>query len=174
MAKNNWLKDYEEFVNADAVPPKEVSNQVVQKIGKLLNPNPFLIFSKLFSINIFVGFLSLSICHQFGLNPFNTERSLDDWFMHVGGHQACMVLCGIVFLSVTIASAGLALSIEEVRAFRKNKTLQTISLSLFSLAFLFLIGAEFAVEIGLLWLAGAIIGGLVSTEVLWQLKKSAA
>lgn len=174
MIKNDWLQDYEEFVDCDCAPSQEVTNKLMNKMNRLMNPNSLLVFSKVFSINILVGFLSLAICHQFGLNPFNTERSLDSWFMHVGGHQVCMVLCGVVFITVSILAAGFVLNIEEVLKLKQNKFLQVASLSLFSLAFLFLIGAEFALGIGLLWLAGALVGGLVATETVWRFKYSAA
>jgi hypothetical protein len=150
-------------------PPKALTEHVMAKMSGLLSPSPRLVFAKLFSINLFVGTLSLSVCHQFGLNPFNTERSLDSWFMQVGGHQVCMFLCGVVFLAISMLAAGLILNIEEMLSLKRNKYLQVAAISLFSLVILFLFGAEFTLGIGALWLLGALVGGIAATETVWRM-----
>jgi hypothetical protein len=172
MNKNNeWLNDYEDFLSEASPPPEKLNQTVIGRMKALLNPNPLQVFSKLLGINIFVGFLSLAVCHQFGLNPFNTKFSLDQLFMSVGGHAACMVFCGVLFISVGVFAAGLFLSSEEIRSFRKHKFLQNLSLGVASISFLVLFGADIALGFGLLWMIGALMGGVGSTMVVSKLRK---
>lgn len=170
---NEWLKDYEDFLNNDTQPSTELTQRVVGKIQKLLNPSQFVVFAKILGIHILIGTLSLAICNQFGLNPFNTEFSLSDWFMKMGGHNICMVFCGIFFISLSVLASGILLTLEEVAALRRHEFLQTLTLGVVSLGFLILFGAEVALGIGLLWLAGACLGGIAASETLWRIRRIA-
>jgi hypothetical protein len=88
----NWLKEYEQFLNVDeARVPAPLKQSVLASIHSLLHPSAWLVFAKVLGIHLIVGFLSLSICHQFDMNPFGTDRSLADWFMSSWGHSACMI-----------------------------------------------------------------------------------
>ena len=169
-----WLKDYEDFLNTNnsAEVPKEMKDQVFSKILKLINPSPLVVFFKILGIHTAVGFLSLSVCHQFGINPFNTERSLADWMMSIGGHHFCMIGCGIIFVGISLLSAGYFLTIEEVKALKKTELLQSLSLGVVSLGLFATFGAEFAMGIAGLWLLGGLIGGFVATEAVWKLKQA--
>lgn len=173
--QNEWLQDYQDFINAtDEQVPSEVNNNVLLKIHRLINPNAWLVFLKLLGIHVVTGFLSLSVCHQFGLNPFNTEKSLADWFMQVGGHHFCMLGCGITFVSVSILSAGYFLTTEETRALKANDLLQNLSLGLISLGIFAAFGAELAIGVAGLWLLGSLVGGLVAMAAVFKIKGVAA
>lgn len=167
----NWNSEFNLFVQSDHEIPVELSSRVLGVMSKLMNPSPFRIFSKLLGFHFVFGLLSLSICHQFGLNPFNTRGSFSDWLMEVGGHNFCMIGCGILFIGLSIAAAGYFLSIEEARVLRKTRFLQISALSLFSLGIFVAVGAQLALTIGGLWLLGGLVGGLVTTEITWQLKR---
>ncbi len=168
---NDWAHDYQEFMNSDKVTPKNTDQMVLATISKLLNPNASSVFVKILGIHLAVGFLSLSVCHQFGINPFNTERSLADWMMNVGGHHFCMLGCGILFVGLSVLAAGFFLTIEEVNALKRTSHLQTLVLGLMSLGIFLSFGAEFAVGIGAVWLLGGYIGGFAATETVLRLKK---
>lgn len=170
---NEWLRDYEEFVNGDgpAVVPAELKERVFKKVQTLVNPSPVLVFLKLMVIHLGVGFLSLSICHQFGINPFNTEYSLADWFMEVGGYYTCMIGCGVSFVSISLFAAGYFLTIEEVNALRRTEFLQSLVLGLISLGIFVVFGTELVLSVALLWLMGSLIGGLFASEAVWRLKR---
>lgn len=168
-----WLKDYEEFISLDSsTVPTEVTKNLFSKINNLLNPSAWMIFTKIFGIHIVIGTLSLAVCHQFGLDPFHTKFSLADWFMQVGGHGFCMVACGILFLGLSLMTAGYFLSIEEIRVLRSTKLLQISALSLFSLGLLAAVGAQLALAIVGLWLIGTFTAGFVVTEAVWQLRQN--
>ncbi len=169
---NEWLKDYQEFITDETSVPQEVTNGVFLKIRNLLSPSAWTVFFKLLGLHLVIGFLSLSFCHQFGLNPFNTERSLADWFMKVGGHHFCMFGCGTLFVSLSILAAGYFLTVEEVKALKRTEFLQNLSIGLISLGLFTAFGVEFVLSIAGLWLLGGLIGGFVATAAVWKLKTS--
>lgn len=174
MKNNNmdWLLEYEEFLNADkSEMPEDIQQRVLIKLKKLVDPSPLTVFFKVLGIHTVIGFLSLSICHQFGLNPFNTDRSISDWMMNVGGHHACMIGCGVLFVGLSLFLAGYFLSIEEVIALKRTKVLQTLALGVISMSLLIAVGAQVALSIGVLWFIGAMVGGLVAVETSLILKR---
>ncbi len=168
---NEWLNEYEDFLNAEnAEIPLQIKNQVFNKIQKLMVSNALIVFFKILGIHMGVGFLSLSVCHQFGMNPFDTEKSLADWMMSVGGHHFCMFGCGVLFVSVSLFAAGCFLTMEEVNALKRTEFLQTLSLGIISLGSFAFFGVDFAISIALIWLMGSLVGGFVATEAVWKLK----
>lgn len=171
MKNNDWVNDYQEFLNSDdSKIPNELNARVFLKIQQLINPSAWMVFFKLLAIHLVTGFLSLSVCHQFGLNPFNTERSIADWFMKVGGHHFCMLGCGVLFVGVSILAAGYFLTVEEIRALKRTSFLQNLSIGLISLGLFAALGAEFVISIAALWLLGAFIGGSIATKAILRFK----
>lgn len=72
MTEKEWLNEFNEFVSAEEVPvPEALSQRILLRTEKLMNPSPWLVFFKLLGIHTVFGTLSLSICNQFGLNPFD-------------------------------------------------------------------------------------------------------
>ena len=170
--KNEWLSDFEEFVSSDSTPvPSDVSERVLRNLHKLINPSPWVVFFKILGIHIVTGTLSLSVCHQFGMNPFHTERSLAGWLMAVGGHNVCMIGCGILFVSLGILTSGYFLTIEEVRALRRTEILQIAALGIISLGIFSIFGVEFILIVSLLWLVGGFAGGIAATEAVFRMKQ---
>jgi hypothetical protein len=90
--------------------------------------------------------------------------------MSMWGHGTCMILCGGLFLSVSILSAGYFLTIDEIRALKKTEFIQSLALGAISLTLFALVGAELAVKFAGLWLFGALVGGYVATEAVWRVK----
>lgn len=168
----NWLFEYEEFLNTEkSEMPDDVDQRVLANLKKLVDPSPLIVFLKVLAIHTVIGFLSLSICHQFGINPFNTDKSMADWMMHVGGHNICMIGCGVLFVGLSLFLGGHFLSIEEVIALKRTKVLQVVSLGVISLSLLIAVGAQVALSIGLLWFIGAMIGGIAAVETSLVLKR---
>ncbi len=169
---NEWLNEFNEFVSCESVEvPSSLSEKVFTKVESLLNPSPLLVFTKIFGIHLIIGFLSLSVCHQFGVNPFGTSFSLVDVFMKWGGHGACMIFCGVLFLSLSLSAAGFFLSVEEVHALRKTEFLQALSLGVISLGIFSMVGAQLALTVAGLWLLGALVGGFATTEAIWYFRR---
>ena len=165
------MNEYSEFLNAKESPvPQELNQKVLGSIQALLNPNAWNVFAKLLGIHLVVGFFSLAVCHQFGMNPFGTTRSLSDWFMDMWGHSVCMIGCGVIFVGFSILAAGYFLSVEEVKALKRTEFLQTLALGVVSLIVFAAFGTELALTFAGLWLLGALIGGYLATEATWKLK----
>ncbi len=169
----DWLKEYEIFLKAPPLKvPGEITSGVFSLMQDLMNPSAWTVFFKILGIHLAVGFLSLGVCHQFGMNPFGTDQSLHTWFMSMWGHSTCMIVCGGLFVSATVLTAGYMLSVEEVRALKRTEFIQCFSLVSLSLVLFAIFGAHLGVQFSILWLMGGLVGGLVATEVVWQLKRT--
>lgn len=171
-----WQKDFEDFTNfapTEASVPEALTQNIFSKVHHLLFPSAQTIFTKIFAAHLLIGSLSLSICHQFGLNPFHTEVSLADWFMRMGGHNFCMIACGILFLSLSLLASGILLTTEEIRVLRRTQWLQVSALAIVSLGSFAAIGAELTLGIAGFWLLGSLVGGLFVTEGMWRLTRQA-
>lgn len=167
--KETWLNEYTEFANSKEV---SVPSTMLSNLKKRLFPNPWMIFGKVLGIHASIGFISLGFCHQFGLNPFGTEYSLMSWFMKVGGHNFCMIACGIFFMTTTYLLLNLILSLEELETFRRHEWLQTGVLGLVSLAAFYFFGAEIIATFAGLWILGAFIGALITIEGSYLIRRS--
>lgn len=168
---NEWLNDYQDFLNSENTQvPKDVSSDLMLKMHSLINPSALVVFLKILAIHLVTGFLSLSVCHQFGMNPFNTNYSLADWFMTVGGHSVCMIGCGVTFVSISLFAAGYFLTVEEVKALKRTEFLQNLTLGLISLGLFAAVGAELAVGMAGLWLLGSLLGGFFATLAIGRIK----
>lgn len=157
--ENEWLKDFEVFVTAaeESLPPKSFE-KLKSRVASDLHPSAWLVFFKVLGVHSLMGVFSLSICDQFGMSPFDSGISLSDYFMKFG-HSFCMVLCGFLFLFVSIVSALVLLKREERRVFRQNCLIQIFSLTVLSLATFIFLGTEMALAIGFFWFLGAFAGG---------------
>lgn len=169
--KEEWLKEFTEFSNIDA-KNVEVPGSIFLNLRHRLFPNPWIVFGKVAVLHFIVGFLSLAICNQFGLNPFQTEQSLTDWFMRMGGHNLCMLLCGAFFMATTYLLANFLLTLEELESVRRYEWLQTGVTGLVSIAAFYFFGAELVATLVALWIAGALIGGFLSIEGSYLIRRS--
>lgn len=166
LNEKEWLEEFREFVQAEGAPvPRQVSENILNRVRSDLNPSAWMVFAKLLGVHGIVGTLSLAICSQFGLNPFHTNFSLSEYFMKFG-HSTCMVLCGVLFIGLTVFLGRLLLRREELLVLSRNAPLQIFGLSVLSLAAFIGFGAEIVLGIGVLWFVGAMIGGLVATKAV--------
>ncbi|MGE0525779.1 MAG: hypothetical protein AB7G93_04770 [Bdellovibrionales bacterium] len=168
--KEQWLKEFTEFSQID-VKDVEVPKAIFKNLRARLFPNPWVVFGKIAGLHVIVGFFSLSICNQFGLNPFQTDQGLTDWFMKVAGHNVCMFLCGVFFVSATYLLSNFLLSLEELEAVRRYEWLQTGVIGLVSLSAFYFFGAELVATFAVLWLIGALLGGLLAIEGSYRLRR---
>lgn len=170
--EKNWLNEFNEFIHTPSqTPPEALSHAILQEAQRALNPPPTAVFGKLLVIHTFFGTLSLSICNQFDLNPFNTTLSLSDYFMTFG-HSVCMFLCGVLFVSFSLLAAGILLTRDEFLVIRRNFLIQIFLLCSLSLATFVAFGAQISVNIALLWCLGAFLGASLPTWTLPLRQKS--
>lgn len=162
ITEKEWIEDFRDFVSSNEVEvPETLSKRVLQYVHRALHPSPTLIFAKLLGIHAVVGTLSLALCDQFGMSPFNSGISLSEYFMRFG-HSACMFLCGFLFLSLTVLFVALLFRPEEFKAFKRNVWLQVPSLAFLSIAVFFGLGTGMVFSIAVLWFVGAVLGGVLS------------
>jgi hypothetical protein len=161
--EENELSEFNKFLQTKAdTPPEALTTLILNQQSELLLPSPFLVFTKLIIIHGFFGTLSLSVCNQFGLNPFNTtlSLSLSDYFMSFG-HSTCMAFCGILFVGCSLVAARFILSAKEFFVLRKHYLLQVSTLCILSLAIFINLGAHVTFSIAALWVLGAFAGSSV-------------
>lgn len=154
------LEEFQEFL-ADHNESTKAPPAIVKKIQARIFPSLQVVAIKLGFIHLFVGFASLAICDQFGLNPFGTEQFLTTWWMNLTNHEICMILCGFFFVTATYALSNFVLSLEEISLLSDYKWITTGALGVASLASFHLAGGELLFTFALFWAAGAqIFGGL--------------
>lgn len=168
--KKNWLTEFKEFLEIDAMR-YNAPKTFFTKIKSRLFPNPWIVFGKITLVHAVFGLLSLSVCSQFGLNPFITIFSLSDWLLKVGGQAFCMHLCGIFFMVSTYTFSNLFLTFEQLQSVKRHKWLQTGVFGLASLAVFYFFGATLVVTFTILWLSGVLIGGVLSVELSYRLRR---
>ncbi len=158
--ENELMNEFREFVRSESSVPKELSEKILNFVRHDLTPSAVFVFTKIVFIHLFVGTLSLAICDQFGINPFNTSFSLAHYFMKAG-HSFCMTLCGFLFLGLTTIASWFILSRTEFLVLKQNTFLQVFFLSLLSLGFFLLLGVKIVFSAAAFWLFGALLGGVL-------------
>jgi drug/metabolite transporter (DMT)-like permease len=141
-----------------------LSSEIFSYIHKELNPNHVFVFSKLISIQGFVGMITLLFCPQFTLSLTNNHE-LFHYFHHSFGEGICMMICGAIFIGSGSVFAASILKREEINKIRSTRFLYYFSLISILIMVLILFGAK--VYLGLLpyWLFGALFSGLVLFEL---------
>lgn len=160
-----------DFLNSqELTPPKNLSDVIVSKVHRDLNPSAQRVFGKILIIHLIASAVTLSICSQFGIQIFHAF-DLMHVFMSVAGSAYCMSFCGALFLGISAFSIAFFLRIEELRKVSNNAFLQIALLTIISLAALFFLGAEILLIPALLWLAGAVGVGTLSLKVGLRVRK---
>ena len=161
--------EFEEFKSEGGHKiPAVVSEHITSHVHRDLNPAAWLLFTKISFVHLGVGFLTLSLCPQFGFRALGDGMGLMDTFMRLGPH-GCMVACGFFFLGMSLLTAALVLRPEEVRALRRQRMLQIPVLALASLGFFFLVNSQ-VMAFGLVvpWFFGSVLGANLLLEVVWK------
>lgn len=160
--EQNQAEDFKEFMGTESNLDltSQQKNRLLSRVQTELQPQSTLIFAKLLGTHSIVGTLSLGICDQFGMNPFRTGFSLANYFMKFG-HSFCMLMCGFLFLGLSVLTTTYLLSPDERISLRSHLGIQSLLLAFFSLGVFFALGAEITVTIGSLW----ILGGLISSQL---------
>lgn len=176
MAENkklSWERDFTEFLAIKpAQIPNEISQQVIDQIHLELHPSAFTVFGKILIIQFAVGLVTLLFCPQFGVS-LTSNNGIMTYLMKYG-ESVCMLGCGAVFTALSFFVASFALKPEEVRTLKQHEVLQLVSLAVLSLGAFIYIGDEIVLTLGLIWLFGAVIGGVVTLETGWALRQNLA
>ncbi len=164
-----WIEEFQDFMAAEqAQAPKAVSDYILARVHKDLNPSSWLVFAKVSAIHALMGFITLLFCPQFGLG-FTDGMGLMALFMRFGD-QACMVGCGAVFMGGSLLTASLVLRDEEARVIRQTELLQVSTLALLSMGVFICAGVGVVASLGAFWVLGSILGGVGTFEAGLRLR----
>ncbi len=167
---NAEFKEFVESLNQrDSGPSRSSKEKIFQMVHEDLNPNSWLIFSKISMIHFFVGMLTLAFCPQFGLKYFGEGTGLMSYFMGFGTY-ACMALCGGFFVGSSLLATGFILRVEELRVLRTHRILQVSSLVLLSLGAFTMARAEVILSFAAAWAFGSLVAGIAALEIGWYFK----
>lgn len=170
--ESNIVEEYAEFLNAPAVnPPDELSQNVLKHVKCQLNPNGWMVFSKLSFLHFLGGLLTLSFCPQFGVNLFGSGYGVTKYFFKLGPY-GCTVVCGAIFMGVTATLASAFLTSGEISKIKKYWPLQLMAIALLSLGSFIMLDAEILLSFGAAWIGGGMIGSHTMLETGIFLKKN--
>ena len=168
MADERKASELAEFLSAAGTVPTAMSLDLRSRIEAELRPSRISIFAKISLIQFVVGGITLLFCPQFGIS-FTSQMGLMSVLMRFGD-TACMLGCGALFMSASLFASSIFLRPEEVRGLRSSSMLQLLALSTLSLGTLICLGGAVVALLGLVWLVGAFLGGLLSLELGWRLR----
>lgn len=167
---NKMNREFADFLSAPAVsPPPQLSEKILARVKRDLNPPRSQVFLKVFGIHSVVSLFSLSICAQFGIQSFALYDAMNV-FMRFMGHAYCMALCGFLYLALSALALSFFLTPEEIRSIRKDFYVQLLVLAGVSLGVFVCLGAEILVVPMLLWIAGSLVGGFGALELGWRIR----
>ena len=168
--KTKWESEFAEFLIAEPVEvPTYLSNKVLNQIHEELNPSSLAVFIKLSFIHFIVGFVTLLFCPQFGVSV-TSQLGLMPYLMRFG-HEVCTFACGSIFVGTSILISTFYLNPEEIKVLRHYGFLQFLALATLSIGFFVAFGAEIVLSLGLIWLAGATLGGVLTLDMGWAFRR---
>lgn len=168
--KTNWESEFADFLLTEPMEiPQSLTDTVLQKIQRELNPSFLDIFLKISFIHFAVGFLTLLFCPQFDIS-ITSQLGLVPYLMQFG-HEVCTFGCGAIFVGVSVLASSFYLMPEEIKVLKKYVFLQIITLSTLSIGFFIALGAEIVLSLGMIWLSGATLGGILSLDLGWALRR---
>lgn len=159
----NWNEEFTEFnQTAPESPPGRLKQAILSRVSADLKPSSLWIFGKFAITHAFVGAFTLLWCPQFGLAPLGNP-GLSGLLMRYG-HGVCTLACGVTFLGSSALVASWVFSAEELRVLRQYRALQMLITALMTLALFTAMGATTINTFSLVWLTGALLGGLLALE----------
>ncbi len=151
--------EFETFKNSEEIsPPKALTDNILLRVHKDLNPSGFSVFKKLAVIQFITGFITLLFCPQFGVGFFNS-LGLMGLLMRFGD-TICMAGCGAVFLGLSAFAAAIILRPEEIRVIRHNQFIQFPLLALLAIGIFICVGAPILATLGVSWFLGSVVGAI--------------
>ena len=164
-------QEFQEFLNPDDTDPSPaLSEKVLNFVKRDLNPNAWLVFSKMALIHFTSGIFTLSICPQFGVRLFGEGLGMMRYFM-IFGRYGCIAACGAFFIGVSILLTGISLKREELRKLREHELLQLSGVIFLSLGAFVMADAEILIGFGFAWALGSFLGGLTMLELSWVIRQ---
>jgi hypothetical protein len=164
---NKWINEFSTFMNSEErLPSNEVSNTIIKKVHKDINPTSLKVFSKIGIVQAVIGLITLTFCPQFGFSLTGNHGITH--FMMRFGETVCIFGCGIIFIGSSLLVSAFVLSRDEMRVLRSHKILQIGILSLLTLGAFYCFGAQIFEAVTIAWMIGSLAGGIASLELGWS------
>ena len=164
------MEEFVKFVDADPISPKATTDNSIHKmVEKSLNPSIWMVFAKFFCVEAAAGLATLLVCPQFAIGfgsnnePFQSLHSILPPFLF-------FIVCGIFFVLLGAALAGLILSHDEIRVIKKTKYIYYATYSLTAYIIFVSLGAEVFLMSSIAWILGAMAGNYVGFEAIIRMK----
>ena len=157
--------DYQDFLSSTAKNPnKAIDEKVLSYVEDRLNPGHKTVFLKLFSVQAFIGFITMLFCPQFNFSLTN-NHDLFHYFHHNYGESICMIICGTIFMGTGAFFASFLLKKPEVAKIHQSVFLYYMALSIVALSIFFALGATIYLNLVAFWIVGAISSGVLFFEI---------
>ena len=153
-----------EQMKPENVPSKKILVSLMNRVQKDFTVSLPLFFLKLLSLHFVSSLFVLSLCNQWGLK-INSGIDLMHVFM-VFGATGCQLLCGGLYLGISLSSILIILPRHEVFLLKKNLRLTLASYILLSTGVLSLMGTQDSLELMTAWMIGAFVFGALSFLLL--------
>lgn len=164
------MKEFIKFVEADPVSSKKtIDNSIHKMVEKSLNPSIWMVFAKFFGIETAVGLATLLICPQFNIG-YGSHNELFHSLHSTLPPVLFFIVCGIFFVLLGAALAGLILSRDEIRVIKKTKYTYYAIYSLTAYIIFVSLGAEVFMISSITWIFGAMTGNYVGFEAINRMK----
>ena len=164
------MEEFIKFVEADPISPKAATDNSIHKmVENSLNPSICMVFAKFFGIESVAGLATLLVCPQFNIGfgshfePFHSISSTLPPFL-------LFIVCGIFFVLLGAALAGIILSRDEIRVIKKTKYIYYATYSLTAYIIFVSLGAEVFLMSSIAWILGAMGGNYVGFEAIIRMR----
>lgn len=158
-----WENEFRDFLESEAIPPPAAySCKVVQSIVDDLNPSLAQVYLKIAAITAVAGPLSLLVCPQMGVGAHHSP--LMHLFMQFGP-LTCHAICASFFSLLCLTLSSFLIQPEELRVLRNNRVTITFAISTSALAVFVCTTPVIFSGVALIWLLGAVIGGITGVEI---------
>ncbi len=166
------MNEFSEFVEGDLVAPsKTVDETVTNMVANDLLPATMKVYGKLTLIETFSGFLTLTLCPQFG---FGLGRHNE--FLHslhtMTTPSAFYLFCGLFFVLLGAGMSGLILNHSEISTVGKDRFLFFAIYCILIYLILVFLGPEEFVLSSLVWILGAFLGNVMGFDVIVRLRRA--
>ena len=174
MKKNDteqeMVRQFADFIECDAIAPSSnIDQAVLRRVAKELKPAAWKVFAKLTLVEAAAGFVTLTICPQFGLGFGRDNGYLHQ--LHATTFPALFyLLCGILFVILGATLGGLVLTRHEIRAVSPTSNRYFAGYSLAAYIILLTLGPELFVSASLTWVLGAMLGNFIGYEAVIRLR----
>ncbi len=174
MSRNNFdkemMEDFIEFVEANPVSPKATTdNSIHEMVEKSLNPSIGIVFAKFCGIEAAAGLATLLVCPQFNVG-FGSHNELFHSLHSTLPPFLFFIVCGIFFVLLGAALAGLILSRDEIRRIKKTKYIYYAAYSLMAYIIFVSLGAEVFLMSSIAWIFGAIAGNFIGFGAITRIR----